>query len=284
MYSLIFRAAWKTIKTLGADRKWLGAKMGMTALLHTWGQNLSFHPHLHCIIPGGGYIREIKRWIFLKRHNFLFPVRVMSSLYRRFFIELLSNEIGAKTINWNQEDWVEISRSIEHATFNVYAKTPFAGPEQVIQYLGRYSHRVAITNHRIREVTAQHVSFDYKDYRDNQKKLMSLSPFEFSRRFLQHVLPSGFAKIRHYGFLANNVKKKNITEILHFFERRRKTKHSFNVLEHFQTHFGVDLEACPKCKKGKLIRMAELPDARGDPNIDEIMPPTQTFDNLFSSV
>ena len=170
------------------------------------GQNLSYHPHLHCIIPGGRYIPELKRWVFLKHRKFLFPVRVMSALFRRFYIEILSHEIHTKTINWDVHEWKTLKAKIQKSSFNVYSKTPFAGPEQVIQYLGRYSHRVAITNHRITEVSATHVSFNYKDYKDNQKKLMTMTPEEFSRRFLQHVLPRGFAKIRHYGFLCNKMK------------------------------------------------------------------------------
>lgn len=281
MYGLIFKAAWKTIQTLGNDRKWLGAKMGMISLLHTWGQNLSYHPHLHCIIPGGGYIPELKRWVFLKHRKFLFPVRVISALFRRFYIELLSRAILAKTINWDICEWNILKSKIYKSSFNVYSKTPFAGPEQVIQYLGRYSHRVAITNHRITHLSETQVSFTYKDYRDNQKKLMTLTTIEFSRRFLQHVLPSGFAKIRHYGFLANKVKNKYISEILLFLERRKKPKQTFSAIHHFQRQFGIDLNACPKCKNGKLIRMAELPDARGDPYANQIMPHPKTFANLF---
>jgi hypothetical protein len=265
MYRLLFKAAWKTIQTLGADRKWLGAKMGMIALLHTWGQNLSFHPHLHCIIPGGGFIPELKRWVFFKNRKFLFPVRVISKLFRRYFIELLKREMHAETLTWDQSELNKLFVKLHNSSFNVYAKTPFTGPEKVIQYLGRYSHRVAITNHRITEVTESHVSFRYKDYRDNQKKVMTLSPVEFTRRFLQHVLPSGMAKIRHYGFLSNKVKGKYIAEILHDLERKKRPRKSFDVILHFQKEFGVDLEACPKCKTGKLVRKLELPDTRGDP-------------------
>jgi hypothetical protein len=252
-----------------------------TRLWQAGGQNLSYHPHLHCIIPGGGFIPELKRWVFLKHRKFLFPVRVMSTLFRRFYIEILSREIHTKTIKWDDQEWNTIKTKIQRSSFNVYSKTPFAGPEQVIQYLGRYSHRVAITNHRITHVSETQVSFTYKDYRDNQKKLMTLAPMEFSRRFLQHVLPSGLAKIRHYGFLANKVKNKYITEILLFLERRKRPKQSFNVLHHFKKLFDVDLEACPKCKKGKLVRMAELPDARGDPDANQFLPRPKTFDNHF---
>lgn len=266
MYGLLFKAAWKTIKTLGFDRKWLGAQTGMTALLHTWGQNLSFHPHLHCIIPGGGFVREIERWIYLKHRKFLFPVRVISKLYKRYYIELLKQEIGSKRINWECDEWSVCLRKLKSSSFNVYSKSPFAGPDQVIKYLGRYTHRVAISNHRIRKVTNSEVSFVYTDYRDGGQKQMQLSVREFTRRFLQHILPHRFAKIRHYGFLSNKVKCKSITAILSYLERKRRRRQKFDVLLHFQTRFGIKLDACPKCKTGKLIRMAELPDVRGDPS------------------
>ena len=206
IYKLIFKSAWRTVKTLSEDPKWLGAKSGMIALLHTWGQNLSYHPHLHCIIPGGGLVSELKRWIYTHRRKFLFPVRVMSALYRRYFIEELREAYSSEVLGWDAREWTELISDLRQASFNVFAKRPFAGPQQVIDYLGRYSHRVAITNHRIVHVTPDRVSFAYQDYRDGKKKVLNLSPIEFSRRFLQHVLPKGFAKIRHYGILSNKSK------------------------------------------------------------------------------
>jgi hypothetical protein len=224
---------------------------------------------------------EVKRWVFLKHRKFLFPVRVISALFRRYYIEILSREIHTKTVKWDIQEWQVLKGKIQKSSFNVYSKTPFAGPEQVIQYLGRYSHRVAITNHRITQVSKAHVSFTYKDYRDNQDKLMRLTPMEFSRRFLQHVLPGGFAKIRHYGFLANKMKNKYLTEILLFLERRKRPKQAFNALQHFQKHFGIDLNACPICNNGILIRMVEIPHARGDPFKNQIMPHPETIDKLY---
>ncbi len=237
MYGIIFKATWKTIQTLGNDRKWLGAKMGMIALLHTWGQNLSYHPHLHCIIPGGGYIPDLMRWKYLKHRKFLLPVRVMSALFRRYYIEMLASVIQEKTINWDAPQWSILKTNLQKASFNVFAKTPFAGPRHVIQYLGRYSHRVAITNHRINHLSDQRVSFQYNDYHDNLNKVMTLTPIEFCRRFLMHVLPSGFAKIRHYGFLTNKVKNKYISEILLFLERRKKTEISLQCDPSFSKAF-----------------------------------------------
>ena len=266
LYNLIFKAASKTIKTLGDDKKWLGAKTGMIALLHTWGQNLSLHPHLHCIIPQGGWITELNRWIFSYHRKFLFPVRVMSALYRNYFIQGLNQAFLDGHITWQDYEWDNLIHSLRQSSFNVFTKKPFAGPQRVIQYIGRYSHRVAITNHRILHLDKQQVTFSYKDYRDGQTKTMSVTPLEFSRRFLMHVLPKGFAKIRHFGILSNKAKSIYIPDILHFFERRIPVKAMFNPLEFFLKKFNIDLARCPVCKIGTMMRSAIIPQCRGDPD------------------
>ena len=148
---------------------------------------------------------------------------------------------------------------------NVFAKKPFSGPQVVIDYLGRYTHRVAISNHRLVHVTKNAVSFKYKDYRDDKEKILKLTPLEFSRRFLQHVLPKGFAKIRHYGILSNKSKKVFISNILSFFERRKPSKSKFDPISHIQEKYGVNLLICPKCKSGILNRLVETPPNKGDP-------------------
>jgi hypothetical protein len=268
VYGILFKAAWKTIKILGDDPKWLGAKLGMIALLHTRGQNLSFHPHLHCIIPHGGWIPEVKRWVYTNHRKFLFPVKVMSKLYRRFFIEFLNQSFSEEVIIWPIKEWTELISSLGSATFNVYTNKPFAGPQPVIDYLGRYSHRVAITNHRIVNLTNNQVTFRYKDYRDDKEKLLKLSPIEFARRFLQHVLPKGFAKIRHFGIFANKSKSIYLSDVLFFFERRKSLKTKFDPLEHIKEKYGVDILLCPVCQKGIMKRFIEIPPARGDPVIN----------------
>jgi hypothetical protein len=265
IYSLIFKAAWKTIKTLGDDKKWLGAKTGMIALLHTWGQNLSLHPHLHCIIPQGGWIPELNRWVFSYHRKFLFPVRVMSALYRKFFIQGLIQAFLTGQIHWDNNDWNMLICSLKQSSFNVFTKKPFAGPLRVIQYIGRYSHRVAITNHRIIHLDNKQVNFSFKDYRDGQSKIMTLTPLEFARRFLMHVLPKGFAKIRHFGILSNKAKSIYIPDILHFFERRTPVKAKFSPREYFLKKINIDLTRCPVCKIGSLMRSAIIPQNRGDP-------------------
>jgi len=265
LYNLIFKAAWKTIKTLGDDKKWLGAKSGMIALLHTWGQNLSLHPHLHCIIPQGGWVPEMNRWIYSYHRKFLFPVKVMSALYRNYFITELNQAFKSRQIDWDTSVWNQMINTLQRASFNVFTKKPFADTQRVIQYIGRYSHRVAITNHRLLHVNKQQVKFSYKDYRDGLTKTMSVTPLEFSRRFLMHVLPKGFAKIRHFGILSNKCKSVYIPAILHFFERRIPTKNKFNPVTHFIKKFNIDLTLCPICKTGTMNRFQIIPNNKGHP-------------------
>jgi len=265
VYGIMFKAAWKTVKTLSNDSKWLGAKTGMIAVLHTWGQNLSFHPHLHCIIPQGGWLKEVRRWIYSNHRNFLFPVRVMSALYKRYFIELLDENYSHGLIGWETKEWLKLRSCLESSSFNVFVKRPFSGPKMVVDYLGRYTHRVAITNHRIVDVNHSGVAFKYKDYRDGNNKILKLTLEEFARRFLQHVLPKGFAKIRHYGILSNKAKKIHITNILLFFERRKASKTKFDPISHILEKYGVNLLICPLCKTGKLHRKLEIPPNKDDP-------------------
>ncbi len=211
VYAILFKAAAETLRTIGADPRHLGAELGVVAVLHTWGQTLGHHPHVHCVVPGGGPSRDGERWIAC-RPGFFLPVRVLSKLYRRLFLESLQAAFGADRLRFfgdlaglatpaafarrlaqmRQIDWV------------VYAKPPFGGPEQVLAYLGRYTHRVAIANSRLASLEAGQVAFRWKDYRHHDKtKLMTLTADEFIRRFLLHALPDGFHRIRHYGLLAN---------------------------------------------------------------------------------
>ena len=266
VYHALFHAAWMTIQTLSMDPKWLGARSAMIALLHTWGQNLSFHPHLHCIIPQGGFVPQLNRWVYAYHRKMLFPVRVISALYRRFFLDLLQQAFSNKQILWSLTDWNTLMQKAQSKSFNVFAKLPFTGPHKVLEYISRYSHRVAITNQRLIHVSKESVQFSYRDYRDGNSKSMSLAPMEFARRFLQHVLPKGFAKIRHYGFLSNKAKEVYMPAILAFFERRRPAKIRFDLIEHFINIFNTDLSICPHCHKSKLLPIAHLPPARGDPS------------------
>jgi hypothetical protein len=199
VYNLLFDTAWSVMKSFALDSKHLGAETGMISILHTWGQNLSLHPHIHCIIPGGG-LTKAGFWKNARGDGkFLFPVKAMSKVFRARFVNGLRNTIK------------ELDRSFYDDLFNtnwvVYAKRPFGGPKQVVEYLGRYTHKIAISNHRIINITNDQVAFRYKDYRDQSKnKIMSLEPREFIRRFSLHVLPKGFMRIRHYGILSSSRK------------------------------------------------------------------------------
>lgn len=211
VYAILFRTAAETLRRIAADPRHLGAEVGVVAVLHTWGQTLQHHPHVHCVVPGGGPSLDGTRWIAC-RPRFFLPVRVLSRLFRRLFLEQLqaafeAGELGFFGALAELADPVAFARrlrELRHIEWVVYAKPPFGGPAQVLAYLGRYTHRVAIANARLVSLTDHAVAFRWKDYRHHGKaKLMTLDVHEFIRRFLLHTLPDGFHRIRHYGFLAN---------------------------------------------------------------------------------
>jgi hypothetical protein len=211
VYAILFRAAAEALRDIAADPRHLGAEIGAVAVLHTWGQSLHHHPHLHCIVPGGGLSPDQTRWIAC-RPGFFLPVRVLSRRFRTLFLAQLQVAFAAGELRFSGA----LAALTEPAAFAarlgamrgtewvVYAKPPFAGPEQVLAYLGRYTHRVAIANSRLTQLSDSQVSFTWKDYRHHGKtKVMTLAADEFIRRFLQHTVPGGFHRIRHVGFLAN---------------------------------------------------------------------------------
>jgi hypothetical protein len=211
VYAILFKAAAETLCTIAADPQHLGAEIGVVAVLHTWGQNLHHHPHVHCVVPGGGLSPDGTRWIGC-RPGFFLPVRVLSRLFRRLFLNELHTAFEASDLGF----YGELAALAEPAAFRrrlrelrqvewvVYAKPPFGGPNQVLTYLGRYTHRVAIANSRLLGMSADDVAFRWTDYRHHgRSKVMTLDADEFIRRFLLHTLPDGFHRIRHYGFLAN---------------------------------------------------------------------------------
>ena len=213
VYGLLFKAAAETLITIAADPKHLGADIGVTAVLHTWGQNLDHHPHVHCIVPGGGVSPEGNCWVPC-RPNFFLPVRVLSRLFRRLFLEGLAKLHEADELQFfgdlvALEDASAFAKhlvTLRRSEWVVFAKEPFPGPDAVLAYLARYTHRVAISNRRLVSIGDDHVRFRWKDYRCNGRhkcKVMELVPGEFMRRFLLHVLPDGFHRIRHYGLFAN---------------------------------------------------------------------------------
>jgi hypothetical protein len=220
LYGLLFQAAAETLLTIAADPKHLGARIGATLVLHTWGSAMTHHPHVHGIVPGGGLSLDGERWVAC-RPGFFLPVRVLSRLFRRLFLEKLSDAHRAGKLQCFGEhahltdprafaDWLKPLRQGEWV---VYAKRPFAGPDAVLAYLSRYTHRVAIANSRLIALDDQGVTFKWKDYRAKERvrhKTMTLASDEFMRRFLLHVLPSGFHRIRHYGLIANTTRKDNL--------------------------------------------------------------------------
>jgi Putative transposase/Transposase zinc-binding domain len=210
VYDMLFKASAETVRTIGADPRHLGAETGMIAVLHTWGQTLVHHPHIHCIVPGGGLTPD-GRWRAC-RPGFFLSVRVLSRLYRRLFLERLLSAFNAGALNFfgdlatlaDPTAFAAYLQPLRRTEWVVYCKRPFGGPQQVIDYLGRYTHRVAIANSRLVEINDGKIRFHWKDYRQPDKpKVMALDADEFIRRFLLHVVPDGFRRIRHSGFLAN---------------------------------------------------------------------------------
>jgi hypothetical protein len=219
VYAILFRAAAEALSTIAADSRHLGAEIGFIGVLHTWGQNLQHHPHVHYLVPGGGLSPDGARWVSC-RPGFFLPVRVLSRLFRRLFLEKLGAAFEAGKLGFfgalaglaNPAVFVRRLAALRRIEWVVYSKRPFAGPAAVLAYLGRYTHRVAIANSRLLELAGSKVSFRWRDYHHhNKNKVMTLAADEFIRRFLLHALPDGFHRIRHYGFLANRQRADKLT-------------------------------------------------------------------------
>ena len=252
IYSILFKAAWQTLSQFGKNPKHLGAKMGMVAVLHTWGQNLELHPHLHCIVPGGGVTLSEKWKNSKSKGKYLFNVKSMSKVFRAKFVKLLRKELPEIKQNLYdklfEKEWV------------VFAKRPFLKPETVVEYLARYTHKIAISNYRIINIDKENekVTFILKNYRQNGKKTtMTLDAGEFIRRFSLHILPKGFTKIRHYGFLSSTWKNSKLLELQETFE---------DFVSKIEKHILPEnmLNKCRTCKKGKLV-IIDIFGKRGPP-------------------
>jgi hypothetical protein len=270
VYELLFRAAGDTLQEFGSDPKHLGGKIGFIAILHTWDQTLRSHVHLHVVIPAGALSFDGSRWIHPKSKNFLFPVKALSRVFRGKFIDHLGKAYSngrlifpGNTRNLGtQEGFKGLLDTLWKTDWVVYSKKPFAGPEQVLNYLGRYTHRVAISNHRILSIENGRVTFTYRDRRDGDKvKRLTLEAQEFIRRFLLHVLPIGFMRIRHFGFLANRIKSRNIRRCREFLGDTQKPpeRTEGGPLELLRRLTGIDLTKCPSCKNGTMVLVMELP-------------------------
>ncbi|MEA2542491.1 MAG: hypothetical protein QOH35_3857 [Acidobacteriaceae bacterium] len=269
-YGILFRAASETLQTIAADPKRLGASVGFLAVLHTWGQNLHLHPHLHCVVPGGGLSLDGKRWVPCRKSSFFLPVKVLSSRFRNVFLTYLRKAFEEGKLKFHGEmaalnrpaAFEALCRRAEKAKWVVFAKAPFGGPEQVLKYLARYTHRVAISNSRILSIEDGKVTFQWKDYADgNKPKVMTLAATEFIRRFLLHVLPAGFVRIRQYGFLANRARAEKLAlcqALLGTPPVRAETMPHANLHEEAQEPVR---KSCPICKTGNLISLGFVPAA-----------------------
>ncbi|MGZ6276486.1 MAG: IS91 family transposase [Syntrophales bacterium] len=270
MYDLLFQSVSETLMKLANDPKHLGARIGAIGILHTWGQNLMDHPHIHCIVTGGGLSADGGRWVPCRK-GFFIPVRVMSALFRGKFLGLLkkcflSDDLAfpGSICHLKQPGDFEIFRKqLYQKRWVVYCKPPFDGPKGVLQYLGRYTHRIAISNNRVLDTRDGNVSFLWRDYADdNRKKIMTLKTDEFIRRFLLHILPERFVRIRHFGLLANRNRKDAIAACREFLGTGQPVAKESARQETWQEQLlricGIDVTACPVCHKGRLFRVALL--------------------------
>jgi hypothetical protein len=270
VYGLLFKATAETLCRIAADPEHLGAKIGFFAVLHTWGQTLTHHPHLHCVVPGGGLSPDKELWI-ASRPDFFLPVRVLSRYFRRRFLEMFRQAFEQKALKFfgaleslqERKKFLAYLKPVEEKEWVVYAKKPFAGPEQVLDYVGRYTHRVAISNNRLLSLEDGQVTFKWKDYRDdNTQKTMTLPAEEFIRRFLLHVLPSGFQRIRYYGWMANRYRAENLEKCRRLLEMSPipsppddppASATSADYRDRCEALTGISLRECPVCHKGQMV-------------------------------
>lgn len=275
LYNLLFKCVWETLHEFSLDkRQGMQAKPGLISILHTWNQKMGYHPHIHCIIPNGG-LTQTGKWSTSKgEQDFLFHVKALSSKFKqKFLIQLVDLYqkgallMPAKDDLWNSASrFYTTKRKLYNSNWVVYAKEAFGGPEQVMEYLGRYTHKIAISNYRIKKITSTHVSFTYLDRRTNTMKLKRVTGQEFIRLFLQHVLPKRFVKIRHYGFLSTRSKLVDlhkIRQVLDVPQAQEKVKLSSREI--ILKTKGHDPYLCPKCKVGFMVVVTIKSGIRGSP-------------------
>lgn len=270
-YNLLFASASETLLDIAADPKHLGARLGVLAVLHTWGQTLELHPHLHCIVPGGGLSLDGQRWVSTPRPNYLLPVQVLTRLFRGKFLAAVQEARQAGRLVFPEPlqapgSWQALLDRLFAKTWAVYSKPPFAGPRQVLAYLARYTHRVAISNSRLLRLDNDQVTFSYKDYgQGGRSREMTLPAQEFLRRFLLHVLPEGFVRIRYYGLLSNRHRQRHLARCRECLEEepatetqpsRDSARESWQALLVRLT--GRDPTICPVCGRGHLRLVEEL--------------------------
>jgi putative transposase/transposase-like zinc-binding protein len=269
VYGILFRATANTLRTIAADPRHLGAEIGFFAVLHTWGQTLMHHPHLHCVVPGGGLSPDGTRWIAC-RPRFFLPVRVLSRLFRRLFLTALQDAFDGGQLRFaaslqalsDPQGFADHLQPARQTKWVVYAKPPFAGPQQVLDYVGRYTHRVAISNQRLLDMDDGQVRFRYKDYRAKPAptpKTMTLDAAEFIRRFLLHVLPAGFHRIRYYGWLGHRHRTAKLARCRQLLGMAAaqpiagETLPPSDYRDRYESLTGVSLRRCPVCADGHMI-------------------------------
>jgi hypothetical protein len=274
VYNRLFRATAEALRTIAADPKHLGAEIGFFAVLHTWGQTLVHHPHLHCVVPGGGLSPDGTRWVAC-RPGFFLPVRVLSRLFRRLFLQHLQTAYDASTLRLvgsleslrDRPAWTRALAAVRQTEWVVYAKRPFAGPQQVVDYVGRYTHRVAISNNRLLDMNGGQVRFTYKDYRadpPDSSKTITLVATEFIRRFLLHVLPTGFHRIRYYGFLGARSRREKLTRCRQLLGSTASVTTPTDATcrtdyrDRVETLTGISLRVCPACHRWEMIIIERL--------------------------
>jgi hypothetical protein len=264
-YNLLFATVAETLQDVARNPRNLGATIGFSCVLHTWTQTLLFHPHIHCIVTGGGLDPDRRRWI-ASRRGFLFPVRILAQLFRAKLLHKLESGLNDGTLCSNDIDPHARLRVAARKNWVVYSKPPFAGPRQVLRYLGRYTHRVAISNHRLVALDHDRVTFRWNDRaRNKPKRLMTLDVQEFLRRFLLHVLPSGLMRIRHYGLLANPTRREHLARCRQLIDDiRENTAESDPSTSHEQSArpLADNSTLCPRCHIGHLVRVGSLGAAR----------------------
>jgi hypothetical protein len=274
VYNILFHAAAETLQTIAADPKHLGAELGFFAVLHTWGQTLLHHPHLHCVVAGGGLSADGSHWTAC-RPNFFLPVRVLARLFRRLFLASLEKAFDAKKLTFcgrleplgDRRVFLRHLAPARKADWCVYAKPPFAGPEQVLAYVARYTHRVAISNNRLLDIDEGKVRFHWKDYRKgNRQKTMTLAADEFIRRFLLHVLPEGFQRIRYYGFLANRYREQKLARCRQLLAMPKPAPPDDHAARDYRDQYqeltGASLTECPACQRGRMVIVEVLQPAK----------------------
>jgi hypothetical protein len=270
VYNILFRATAETLRTIAADPKHLGAEIGFLAVLHTWGQTLLHHPHLHCVVPGGGLSPDGTQWIAC-RPGFFLPVRVLSRLFRRLFLKQLEHAYVTGQLQFSAtltplqepQAFAAYLAPLRQSEWVVYAKKPFGSAHRVLDYLGRYTHRVALSNNRLISMDHEQITFRWKDYRQHHKqKHMTLTSTEFIRRFLLHVLPGGLQRIRHFGFLGNRYRQAKVAlcrRLLAMEPSAPVSPPRLDYRDRYEQLTGKSLRVCPVCAQGQMVRVEALP-------------------------